>query len=51
MVSLGKKCSRMVVVQGGLVGRFGAVGYAASLATMPALVRKVQNHLIQPFLM
>ena len=46
-----KKCSRVVVVQGGFVRRFGAVAYVASLAIMPALVRRLQKHLIQLFLM
>ena len=46
-----KKRSRMTVVQGGLVRRFGAVVCAASLAIMRALARRLQSHLIQLFLM
>jgi len=41
-----KKRSRMVVVQRGVVRRFGAVVCAASLAIMPALARRLQKHLI-----
>ena len=36
-----KKRSQVVVVQGGVVRRFGAVVYAASLAIMPALARRL----------
>ena len=46
-----KKCSRVIVVQGGFVQRFGAVVCAASLAIMPALARRLQKGLIQLFLM
>ena len=46
-----KKRSQVVVVQGGVVRRFGAVVYAASLAIMPALARRLQNYLIQLLLM
>ena len=46
-----KKCSRVVVVQGGFVRRFGVVVSAASLAIMPALARRLQKHLIQLLLM
>ena len=46
-----KKCSQRVVVQGGVVRRFGVVVCAASLAIMPALARRLQKHLIQLFLM
>lgn len=46
-----QKRSRMVAVQGGDVGRLGAVVCAASLAIMRALARRLQNHLIQLFLM
>ena len=46
-----KKYSRVVVVQGGFVRRFGAVVYAASLAIMPALARRLENRLIQLLLM
>jgi hypothetical protein len=46
-----KKHSQIVVVQGGVVLGFGAVVCAASLAIMPALVRRLQKHLIQLFLM
>ncbi len=46
-----KKRSRVVVVQGGVVRRFGAVVCAASLAIMPVLARRLQNHLIQLLLM
>ena len=52
--SVGRECkkhSQVVVVQGGVVRRFGAVVYAASLAIMPALARRVQKHLIQLLLM
>jgi hypothetical protein len=41
----------MVLVQGGLERRFGAVVCAASLATMRALARRVQNDLVHLFLM
>jgi hypothetical protein len=44
-----KKCSWMVVVQGGSVQGFGAVVCAASLAIMPVLARRLQKHLIQLF--
>jgi hypothetical protein len=40
-----------VVVQGGIVRGFGAVVCAASLAIMPVHARRLQNHLIQLFLM
>ena len=43
--------SRMVVVQGGLVRRFGAVVCAASLAIMLELARRMQKHQIQLLLM
>jgi len=46
-----KKRRRMVVVQGEVVRRFGAVVCAASLAIMPELARRLQNHLIQLLLM
>ena len=46
-----KKRSRIVVVQGGLVRRFGAVVCAASLAIMRVLARRLQKPLIQLFLM
>jgi len=46
-----KKRSWIVVVQGGVVQGFGAVVCAASLAIMPALVRRLQKHLIQLLLM
>ena len=46
-----KKRSRMVVVQGGLVRRFGVVVYVASLAIMHALARRLQNYPIRQFLM
>ncbi len=46
-----KKRSRVVVVQGGVVRRFGAVVCAASLVIMPVLARRVQNYLIQLLLM
>ena len=36
---------------GGVVRRFGAVVCAASLAIMPVLARRLQNHLIQLLLM
>ncbi len=36
-----KKRSLRVVVPGGVVRGFGAVVYAASLAIMPALVRRL----------
>ena len=36
-----KKRSRVVVVQGGLVRRFGAIVYVTSLAIMPALARRL----------
>ena len=40
-----------MVLQVGVVRRFGAVVYAASLAITRALARRLQKHLIQPFLM
>ncbi len=46
-----KKRSRIGVVQGGFLRRFGAVACAASLAIMPALARRLQKHLIQLLLM
>ena len=51
---MGRECrkrSRVVVVQGGVVRRFGAVVCVASLAIMPALARRLQKHLIQLLLM
>ena len=36
---------------GGVVRGFGAVVYAASLAIMPALIRRLQKHLSQLLLM
>ena len=46
-----KKRSRVVVVQGGFVRGFGAVVYAASLAIMLALAKRLQKPLIQWLLM
>ena len=46
-----RKCSRRVVVQGGVVRRFVAVVCAASLAIMPVLAKRLQKHPIQLFLM
>ena len=46
-----RKCGRVVVVQGGFVRGFGAVGCAASLAIMPALAKRLQKPLIQLLLM
>ncbi len=43
------KHDKMVVVQGDLARRFGAVAYAASLDIMYARVRKLQNRLIHLF--
>jgi len=40
----------MVVVQGGLVRKFGAMAYTASLATMYARAKRLQNRLIHLFL-
>jgi len=40
----------MVMVQGGLVRRFGTVACAASLATMHARAKRLQNRLIHLFL-
>jgi hypothetical protein len=45
-----RKDDKMVVVQGGLVRRFNAVAYAASLAIMHACVRRLENRLIHLFL-
>src|SRR5436190_9094137 len=45
-----RKHDKMVVVQGGLVRRFGAVACAASLAIMYARARRLQNRLIHLFL-
>jgi len=44
------KHDKVVVVQGGLVRRFGAVAYAASQAIMHAHTRRLQNRLIHLFL-
>ena len=46
-----RKCSWRVVVQGGVVRRFGAVVCVASLAIMPALAERLQKPLIQLLLM
>ena len=48
--SWSRKYNKMVVVQGGLVRRFGAVACAASLAIMYVRARRLQNHLIYLFL-
>jgi len=44
-----RKHDKVVVVQGGLVRRFGVVECAASLAIMHARVRRLQNRLIHLF--
>ena len=46
-----KRRSQVVVVQGGVVRRFGAVVCAASLAIMPVLARRLQKPLIYLLLM
>jgi len=50
MSSWFRKYDKIVVVQGGLVRRFGAVAYTASLATMHARAKRLQNRLIHLFL-
>jgi len=48
--SWSRKDDKMVVVQGALARRFGAVACAASLAIMHARVRRLENRLIYLFL-
>jgi len=47
--SWSRKYDKMVVVQGGLVRRFGAVECAASLAIMHVRAKRLQNCLIHLF--
>jgi len=47
---LAQEHDKVVVVQGGLEQRFGAVACAASLAIMRTLARRLQNRLIYLFL-
>ena len=49
MSSWFRKYDKMVVVQGGLVRRFGTVACAVSLAIMYVRVKRLQNRLIHLF--